>query len=287
VTSSPISSNELIACSHTLFAESTKKYKHSRYSQTATLVLSIASVFVPQQLIVYMLALCAFASQSVAWVLRARASRFHVDGDEARMRSVLFDAFGAAAEPLELNNLLARIGTRMRAAANRELNPDYYASSLPSGATRLRDHLQENCFWSKHLYEAARKQYAGLLAIFVTIAVGAILVAFPLAPRGQSLILAKVIVSVLSFGAALTQLNEILAWRLAANKNEILDRRLDLLARHSENELRMGQLPGLLAVFGDYCVASSLAPPIPQFVYRKERARLNTLWDERTQVVRP
>jgi len=119
------------------------------------------------------------------------------------------------------------------------------------------------------------------LSAFACTAILAVLVAIPLAPDGGGLILARVLVTVLTFGAALTQINEIMAWRTAEGKIEAVDRRLDVLADYSDDQLKSDRIEALFAVYGDYCIATAAAPPVPLWIYQRERARLNELWRQR------
>jgi len=213
--------------------------------------------------------------------MRLQAGRQQALGDEGRMRGLLIDALGSTTEHIDLANLVQQVTPRARGRMAQSLDPDYFASKSPNGIRRLRDHLQENAFWGKCLYDAAAAKYTKFLIIFGIFAAIAAFIAIPFAPRGQSLTFARVLVTALTFGAALTQFNEISAWRSAKNKIEMVDRRLEALAGLSEKELQSRRIEALFAVFGDYCVATAMSPPIPKEVYLRERNRLNTLWRDR------
>jgi hypothetical protein len=195
------------------------------------------------------------------------------------MRGLLLDALGATTEHIDLADLVNRIGPEAQARATRSINPDYFASKAPQGVVRLRDHLQENAFWGKYLYAEAAGWYSRALGAFGAAAIAVALIAIPLAPHSQSLTVARVLVTALSFGAALTQINEILSWRSARSKIETVDRRLEVLSSLSEAELMSKGIEALFAVFGDYCVATAMSPPIPTSIYRRHREKLNTLWN--------
>jgi hypothetical protein len=196
------------------------------------------------------------------------------------MRGLLLDALGSTTEHIDLADLVNRISSDARARAVGSVDPNYFASKSPQGVVRLRDHLQENAFWGKCLYGAAADRYSRLLGAFGVAAIAVALVAIPLAPHGQSLVVARILVTALSFGAALTQINEILSWRSAKSKIETVDRRLEVLAAFSEAQLMSQGLEALFAVFGDYSVATAMSPPVPGSIYLRQRQHLNTLWDE-------
>jgi hypothetical protein len=213
--------------------------------------------------------------------MRTRAGKQQSTGNEGRMRGLLIDALGSTSEHIDLADLVHRLTPRTRERATRNLDPGYFASTAPHSIRRLCDHLQENAFWGKFQYEAAAARYSRFLAGFAALGTVVALVAIPYAPRGQSLILARVLVAALTFGAALTQTNEIIAWRSAKSKIENVDRRLEVLVRSSEKDLMKSKTEALFAVYGDYCVATAVSPPIPRRIYLRERDRLNRLWRER------
>jgi hypothetical protein len=244
-----------------------------------TFIASVASIFVSSQY-AYYAALCALITQGASWALRVHSGRQQSVGDEGRMRGLLLDALGSTTEHIDLADLVNRISSDARERAVASVDSDYFASKAPQGVVRLRDHLQENAFWGKCLYEAAAAQYSKLLGAFGIATVAVALVAIPLAPHGQSLVVARVLVTALTFGAALTQINEILSWRSAKTKIETVDRRLEALAAFSETQLMSQGIEALFAVFGDYCVATATSPPVPKSIYLRQRSHLNDLWDE-------
>lgn len=279
MSSSRLSAVDVMALAHEELAEASRGYRWSRQLQVVTFAASVISIFVSGQYAYYS-ALVALISQSLSWTLRIHASGQQSIGDEGRMRGLLLDALGATTEHIDLANLVNRISSDARARAVESVDPNYFASKAPQGVARLRDHIQENAFWGKCLYGAAADRYSKLLTAFGAAAIAVVLVAIPLAPHGQSLVVARVLVTALSFGAALTQINEILSWRSAKSKIETVDRRLEVLATLSERQLMSQGIEALFAVFGDYCVATATSPPVPKSIYMRQRQHLNTLWDE-------
>lgn len=282
MTSSRLSAVDVLALAHEELAEASRGYRRSRQLQVVTFVASAVSIFVYSQYAYYP-ALVALISQGLSWTLRIRASRQQSIGDEGRMRGLLLDALGSTTEHIDLADLVNRISPDARARAVGSVDPDYFASKAPQGILRLREHLQENAFWGKSLYGASADRYSRLLIAFGIGALAVTLVAIPLAPHGQSLVAARVLVTALSFGAALTQINEILSWRSAKAKIETVDRRLEVLATFPESKLASEGIEALFAVFGDYCVATATSPPIPRNVYLSHRCHLNGLWDDMRQ----
>lgn len=273
------SSVDVMALAHEELTEASQGYRRSRQLQVVTFAASVASIFVSSQYAYYP-ALIALISQGLSWTFRVHASHQQSIGDEGRMRGLLIDALGSTTEHIDLADLVNRISPDARARAVGSVDPDYFASKAPPGLVRLRDHLQENAFWGKSLYGAAGDQYSKLLGAFGVAAIAVVLIAIPLAPHGQSLVVARVLVTALTFGAALTQINEILSWRSAKSKIETVDRRLEVLATFSEAQLKSRGIEALFAVFGDYCVATATSPPVPRSIYLRQRRHLNELWAE-------
>jgi PAS domain-containing protein len=285
VSSSPASSINIMALAHEELANSERAYRHSRQLQILTFIFSVTSIFTTLPY-TYLFALGTLFVQVAAWRRRAHARSLQAVGDEGRMRGLLIDALGSTNEGLDLTNLLQRFSETARDRASRSANPDYFASSLPPSPQRLREHLQENAFWGKILYDMAAKRYRWAVYGLAACSVVVILVAIPLAPRQQALLIARIMVVALTFGAALTQASDIWSWRTASSRIENVDRRLAVLSNYSDDELKGDRLESLLAVFGDYCVSTGV-PPIPRKVYQDNRRRLNDLWNERQGIITP
>lgn len=272
----------MIALANVELSSSARIYNLSRQLQIVTFAFSVGSILISNPY-TYIPALLALATQVSSWRCRHWAGQRHGHGEEGRMRGLLLDALGSTSEKIDLANWLNQISDKTRRSAHQ--NPsgaDYFASKSPKGMQRLRDHLQENAFWGKCLYGATATRYTTwLIAIGVAIT-AAVLVAIPLTSDTQGIVLARILVAVLASGAFATQVSEISAWRSAESKIDALDRRLETLESLSEDELRSQRVEALFSVYGDYCVASATAPPIPSGVYQKNRERLNTLWEQRT-----
>ncbi|WP_327109012.1 hypothetical protein [Nonomuraea glycinis] len=281
MSSSPLLSTEIISIANAELTRASKGYRLSRQLQLATFVLGVSSILIPNTY-TYIPALLALITQVTSWISRHKAGQLHGVGDEGRMRGLLLDALGRSSEKLDLSNWLSRVSEKSRGTAKSSADPNYFASGASAGVQRLCEHMQENAFWGKCLYKATAARYTNITLWFSAIGALAVLVAIPLASN-QNLIIARILVAVLASGAAVTQVSEILSWRSAEAKIETLDRRLEKLAVYSEDELKTVRLDALLAVYGDYCVATATAPPIPDLLYHRERARLNDLWKQRIQ----
>ncbi|MHC3428191.1 hypothetical protein [Streptomyces sp. DT18] len=281
MTGSQLSSLKVIGLADSQLEKASYWYKWSRRLPIATFTLSTASIFISNPY-TYIPALLALGVQVCSWILRDKAGDFHTNGEEGRTHGLSLDALGSTEERLELNRWLSRVSSGPAQQATAPASADYFASNSPIGMRRLCDHLQENAFWNMHQYRKTAAHYARILWIFTGLTVALILVAIPLASGDRSLILARVLVAALASGAALTQFSEVRSWKSAEVKSERLDTRLDALTSFSEEELRRDKLGTILAVYGEYRVTTASAPPIPKWLYDREKEHLNDLWTQRT-----
>ncbi|MFF0760597.1 hypothetical protein ACFYWH_11205 [Streptomyces sp. NPDC003737] len=280
MSNSQLSSSEIIGLANNQLEKAGDLYRRSRWLQVTTFLLSVTSIFIANPY-TYIPALLALGIQVYSWSVRRSAVSRHNEGEEGRTRGQLLDALGSAEERVDLNNWLIRVAPRQGDSPPDPVSPDYFASTAPAGMRRLCDHLQENAFWNKFMYKEAADYYGKILWGFVIAAIAAVLVAIPLASDGQNLILARLIVVALASGAAFTQWSEVAAWRSAETKSELLDRRLEALSDCTDDELRLGRIGALLSAYGDYCVATSGAPPTPTWLYKRHGAHVNQLWARR------
>lgn len=280
MTGSHASPLEIIALGNAELAEASRWFGLSRRMQSVPIVAGVVAVFVSDTAS-YLGAVVAALAQACVWLSRRHASNLQSTGDEARRRGLLLDALGPTTEPMDIALLLSHLSKKAHSNIQALEDPNYFASEVAPGAVRLREHLQENAFWAKCQYDAVVRRYWALFAVYAGVALILGLVLVPLTPDEVSVVAARVLVTMFSFTAAVTQLNEVLAWRSAAQKVEILDRRLETLVARDDHELRADRLESMLAVFADYCIATAMAPPVPPKVYEQDRDRLNSLWEDR------
>jgi len=92
-------------------------------------------------------------------------------------------------------------------------------------------------------------------------------------PVQNALKRARVLVVALSLLIGLDLIGQALAWLGGASEAEAVDRRLE----HMDGTLE----EPLLAVIGDYAIATSMAPPIPDHFYQRDKNKLDDLWAAR------
>ncbi len=221
----------------------------------------------------HLAAVSALVGEMIAWAMRHRATRTHGAAEDARRLALLTWAFASPAEPLEAIDLRASFDPWIERRAVKLEDPNYYASVLPPGQERFIESLQESAFWSKRLYR--------LSATIALVAFGAsfliaLIVFVALEPTGARTLLpflARATVPFITFFISVDLLGYGLGWHQAAQVSERVDRALAHGSTISQ--------PDLLAIHGDYAVATAAAAPIPTLLYRREHDRLNREWRAR------
>lgn len=241
----------------------------SRLAHVATLVVTLPTLFIEGK-VPYFLVLAALVSEVVAWLFRCLGDRKHYLAEEARRRALLADALAKPADALALRDLHAKFSRRAKRIVNRLEDPDYYATDASPGPARLRAELQESAFWSRELYSAAAPFAYTVAIIIFTFVVGALFAVVGTESSDLSLVVARIGVLFLSFLVFSDILTQGLAWTDASRRSDAVCRRLETETLQDE--------AGALAVFGDYCVATAATPPIPTFIYERNRGRIETAW---------
>ncbi len=238
----------------------------------AAAALTVAALFMPLPW-TYVLAALVFALQGTAWHLRREALAKHRLSDQGRRRALLINALGTNSERLDIADLRMRFSDWASERAAEKSRPDYWAEA-DGGLGGVLTNLQESAFWSHHLYRAAaRRMWRIVLAVGLGLAV-IIVVGLLVFDGDTELAVARVLVVALSLLIGLDLIGQALAWSVAAREADLVDRRLDLV--------NGAQLEDpLLAIIADYAVATSIAPPIPDSFYEREKPKLDARWEER------
>jgi hypothetical protein len=257
-------------------------------------------------------ALAAVGCEVLAQWVHHRALELHSHGRAAMRRVLLLDAL----EPADAALVLARVrhhfggAVQQRAAAlqvrDQKLPPDqqylanYYFSDEPLGLARLRDHLLESAIFSHHLYAAARKLSLGLLLVFLALGAAVVFVLFGglhpwladhqtarLLPADFStladmgLLVLQGLIVLVAFVPTSQEVEHLLLYKIAEHQLADLLPRLERL--YTEPLAADALNRRLLAGLGDYGAATTFAPPIRTWVYRKKVVQLR---DEFEQLMR-
>jgi hypothetical protein len=246
-------------------------FKRLPLCHVAAACLTIGALFSPLPQ-AYFLGIGVLVLEALALHLRRQALAMHRRADQARRRALLINAFGSSAERLDVADLRKSFSNwACKKAA--ELDRSDYWAERGGALSGVLSNLQESAFWSKHLYKAAAKRM-GLIAGVVVVCLFAIAVwGFLVFDGDTELAVARVLVVALSLLIGLDLIGQALAWSGAASEAEAVDRRLE----HMDGTLE----EPLLAVIGDYAIATSTAPPIPDHFYQRDKDKLDGLWAAR------
>lgn len=247
-------------------------YLGSVYCHIATFIFGVLSLFFTSSLGVYVLTSFVLISESVSWCLRFRGRNLQSVAHEALRRGMIVDALGTSPAPLDLADLRQRLGTEVEKVAGTFQGAGYYESLEPVGAKRLKDHLQESAFFSKWLFKTASK-LALLAAVgLAVLLLLAVLIFLPFLDGSSGLIVANILVLVLFFTVSVDILGYAIEWYGASEMAGHVVHRLE--------HLDVNNLGEILAVFSDYAIGISSAPPIPTRIYTNQRDRLNEMWNQ-------
>lgn len=256
-------------------AEEAKKLIKRRYiAQIFTLLIGLAGAYIYRpEALVYVLIVCAFLSELVVWYLGYRAREVQDDSETAHRRAMLINGLGTTQELIDVADIRHRLSYLEKQAESLD-DEKYYASKLPTGPQRLKEHLQESTFWSKYLYRYASNRSFIIVGLIFAGVMFVALTTLPNVANNISLFIGKGLIILLGFVISVDELGRALAWKSASEKAEAVDRRLD--------KADVGSLELVLAIFSDYSVAIASAPPIPTSLYKSKKKHLTKLWQQRT-----
>jgi hypothetical protein len=262
----------LLALSRAETEEAKRLFQLHLYAHAAALILGIPAIFV-SGVATYVLAVAALISEAVAWTLRKTGSERQEQGEKARRRALLMEAYDDTTEPIDVTDLRHGFSNRAERAAIDHEDPSYWSTTAPVGPKRLVEQLQESAYYSKHLYRETAKD-----ATKISVALGAVAIALLLATvlvdsDAARLAVTRIVVVFLAFLITVDGVTLALAWGSAAQQAGNVDRRLERCDPDGSE--------AVLAIWGDYSVATATAPPIPTPVYGKHKERLEQEWADR------
>lgn len=262
----------LLALSRSETEEAKRFFQLRVYAHGATLVLGISAIFLSDPA-AYVLAALALVLEAVAWTLRKVGSQRQEQGEKGRRRALLMEAYGDTQEPIDVTDLRHDFSERAERAAPNHEDPSYWSTTASFGPKRLVGQLQESAFWSKHLYREAAKD-ATKLSVALGLLASVILLAAMLMNFDEArLAVARIVVAFLAFLITVDGVTRSLAWSSAARQASDIDRRLEQCDPDGSE--------AVLAIWGDYSVATANAPPTPTSVYLKNKDRLEREWSAR------
>jgi hypothetical protein len=225
----------------------------------------------------------AIACEILAFILHHWASDLHSRGREVMRRVMILDALSPEEALIALERNKNRFSDSVVSKAvafqarDQQLEVakqrlhNYYYSRKPEGQARLRDHLFESAIFSHHLYAAAwRFSLVCLIALLggAAIVVAVLVLGSPASgqPREIGALLVRLLIALVAFVPASQEVDHLLLYRAVEHQlGDLLKRVEALYAQPLTADLPNSQL---LADLGDYCAATTVAPPIRTLVYK-------------------
>lgn len=217
----------------------------------------------------------AIATEAYAWWTRLLGTGAHERAEEGRRRAVLARELGSDPDCLGSASVKAEFSANARSEAARWVDPDYFSSAEDPGPARLRESLQESAFWSSHLYRAAGRASSVHLGLTTAAIVGALLVVFGIDAGDAGVAAARIVTVLVAAFVASDQLGMAISYFSAAKMSARVVERLD--------NVQVTSLGQMLAVYGDYSVATAQAAPIPTKLYLREHDAIDEAWRNRSR----
>jgi len=152
---------------------------------------------------------------------------------------------------------------------------EYYASNLDKGVQRLKQNLIESAVWTEKLYRSAK---IGLVrrTVFSLTCAFLMTMAIILTKTGaiDTAIFLQLVTVSLVFAGSAQQIDSISKWSWASAETRRV--RDGLLADTNATHLNIR----VWVAFSDYAVITSVAPAIPQRLFRRHRAQLSVVAKE-------
>jgi hypothetical protein len=255
-------------------------------AHSAALVLAMmAALFVedPDSLVLEVVAAAAaIGFETLALLLHHWAADLHSRSRQVMRRVMILDALNPEQAPVALERSRAHFNeTVLRGAADLQARDqhlddsqkrllNYYYSRKPWGQARLRDHLFESAIFSHHLYRTAWK--FSLLCLVLLLAGAAIVVGVlvlgrdPTHHHSLTSLVVRLLIALVAFVPASQEVDHLLLYREVEHQLAGLLKRVEALYANPLNEGEPNSQ--LLADLGDYCAATTFAPPIRTLVYK-------------------
>jgi hypothetical protein len=228
------------------------------------------------------LALLALVAQIAVFLIRVLAMDSNDVAEGIRRTAMLKDGLGVEPSPVQLAKLQER--TAMQ-ATNQQLQKDpYYNSPEPVSLRRLLDITAECAFFTSSLARRLWKIFGGIaIAGFLTPVIAILAVVLLGAGEPVLEIGAKAVLATVAFFAAGDiAMMAVQFYQLARDADRVLD--------HCEGALR-GDGHNLdseaLTAFDEYNCAVGKAPPVPAWIYNRNRERLNAAWAQKQAARKP
>jgi hypothetical protein len=218
--------------------------------------------------------LLAFALQLSIIGARSQSGTHYALGESVRRPAILQNGLGTKPSPLQFAKIHAKYGISF--SGERITSEKYYESKTEAGPRRLVEITEESAFWTSELAE----RMATFLRAVILVVVGALGLALFAAlqvglPATRGELVAKVCMVTITVWCTG---DLFLLWRryesLARGVQRVL---ADCEAISSHPEVGCAAAVAL----GEYNCSLASAPVIPDFIYKRNREKLNIAWASR------
>lgn len=237
----------------------------------------IVAVFVLNEAVVFVMAATALAAEAARWYFLRRSRGRHVAAERGYRAAMLMNGLGWQISGAEQADLLSRFSASEEMGRANE-DPAFYDSAEPPSPRRLACLMEENAFWSKHLYRTSA-------AVFWRVVVAAVVIAFALltgmiliAGRHNAVPAAQAVILAINVLMLADVLGSALDYSEAAQEMAGLDERLSALVEGAGADLPLGPV---MFLFGDHNAIAERTPLIPERIYRRRHDRIAALWRTR------
>jgi hypothetical protein len=236
-----------------------------------TFLLVSTSIFYNGSLL-YACGILALLSEVSCWFISLSSARKKSLGQEILRLNILQQAYGAGMN-IDTAYLKTRVSASEYTKSNKFENTEYYSSNHENPGDRLKNILQESCFWSQHLYSACWDRAVKIGVALSVVILVLIIIGLSTIDIDSNYSYPRFALLLLTFFPLWEQIGKAISFSSAASRLSLIDHRM---------EAGIDGEASLLAIFADYNVVTSNTPLIPQNVYEKEQDKLNQLWDERS-----
>jgi len=255
-------------------------FRYRQITHLIALCVALLTLFVASFLVYWLLVIAIIAEVLAWWFLYIGEHHHHLSRELTRV-GLLSNVFDK--EPLDITDLLFSIDNKVQQNAielDKIYKGEYYDNSDTfDDVTKFLNHLRESAFWSKHLYNKAAQHTFKWLGFIALIVIVILFFVVPVIFDEGATLVPKMTVFFLVFVIS-DELKTAFAWWKAGIRSDKVDKHLDKII-----ELKKYSQRDVLALFGDYSVATAEAPPIPSYIFKMERDRLNHLWKLKNQAV--
>ncbi|MBD8735339.1 hypothetical protein [Sphingomonas sp. CFBP 13706] len=241
--------------------------------QFLAVVPAALSVVVTGDDVLYVLAVGGPVLLIAWWLARSVYRRSRSAAHGARRAVLIAGGLGAPISPGDHQRLRQRF-TVDEPVANRQIDPDYYATGERPGLQRLGEMLEESAFYSKEVHRVSANFMIVILIVFVTVAIVVALLSAPYASRVTAVTGIKVILAVSVFILSSDVIGAISEHREASRGAESVQNRMAAAYATGYPE------GDVLLAMGDYNEAMEGAPEAVPGVFGSMVTRLNQRWAE-------